>query len=576
MAASKTVRNGVAGAIVALAAVALGLMWWAGERAVALQVPITLSLAVDDTVWVSSHGALHELDAEGRRVQRLAGASLGLPAPVLHLHAVRRDDLLVSAGEPMRVLRCTPSQRACRPVDAGYIERFGQFKNAVWLGANADGSRIVVSDNAAHRVAVLDGQSGALLAAAGGSIGRFHYPGQPVWVGENTIWLASADQHRIERFEFVEGAIGVPLQAIALEKRDLSLAGRTWPMALAPLGEGHWWALVKVNMMTAGGLARFDEQGRFTASAKLPEGADLTAVTRLGQHLVAADLEGPALHRLSLTGTDATPFGSDEFQAELRAHGREIKQWFQWQHWAQWALIGAPILGIGVLLLLGERTPLRPPAFDRTAAVAVAACAPMPTGEVVIGLTASYRSLLRRMNWITLPMLVVAPLLFAFAFRVDALPPPLQVMTAVMIALCWGSVLGVLWLTRWSLSRELRVSRDTVSYWRAGRAVASCRLDQCHTDGRSLLVGNETVTLRLRDPVFDAELVQAHILSHLPPERWVGRGRLGWMQYRTFMRVHPIGATLLMLAFALTLALEFVPRAWWGDFWQRLSAFWGG
>ena len=58
----------------------------------------------------------------------------------------------ISANKPARAYRCTPSQGRCRGVDAGCVARFGRFKNSAWLGADADGSRTVVSDNAAHRV----------------------------------------------------------------------------------------------------------------------------------------------------------------------------------------------------------------------------------------------------------------------------------------------------------------------------------------------------------------------------------------------------------------------------------------
>ena len=554
MAASKTVRNGVASTIVALAAVALGLMWWAGERAVALQVPITLSLAVDDTVWVSSHGALHELDAEGRRVQRLAGASLGLPAPVLHLHAVRRDDLLVSAGEPMRVLRCTPSQRACRPVDAGYIERFGQFKNAVWLGANADGSRIVVSDNAAHRVAVLDGQSGALLAAAGGSIGRFHYPGQPVWVGEKTIWLASADHRRIERFEFDGSAIGEPLQMIALKKGDLSLDGRTWPMALAPVGDGAWWAVVKVHDLRNGGLVRLDGKGRFTASAHLPNGADVTAVTRLGDHIIAADLEGPALHRLTLAGTDATPFGSDEFLAELRAHGREVAQWYRWQEWAQWLLIGSPIVGVIVLLMLGERVELTltAPRLSPLNAAAGPRAGGSAAGPVDIGLSDEMQRLQRRMSWMQL--LTVPPLMLLCYFVFAAALEPMQLAILALAGVL--AAVAAVWQLRRGDRRRLRVQGESVCLMVGDKLVVRAALSDCRTDGRSLFIGERRVLLLQGNfHTFDVDALQRHLLSRLGPQQWLSPASLEMAQFRDSWRRRPWRTALVWLAVITFVAL---------------------
>ena len=530
MTASKALRNGVAALIVALAGTALALMWWTGQRAIALQVPITLSLAVDDTVWVSSHGVLHELGVDGQRVSRLPIESLGLPQPLLHLHAVRRDDLLVSAGDPVRVYRCAPSQRSCRPVDGGYIERFGRFKNAVWLGANADGSRIVVSDNAAHRVAVLGGDSGALLAAAGGGIGRFHYPGQPVWVGEKSIWLAGADHRRIERFEFDGTAIGEPLQSIALKKNDLSLDGRTWPMALAPVGDGAWWAVVKVHDLRDGGLVRFDEQGRFGLSARLPDDADVTAVARLGNYLIAADLGGPALHRLTLAGTDATPFGGDEFQAELRAHGRDISQWYRWQEWAQWVLIGTPILGIGLLLLLGEKLH-RSPGATRAIVLRGVAQVHESGGEVLICVTTRYEKTLHVLLWFLLPQLLAIPVvllgLIVFHARQDAWSQPVVPRAvALMLVTTWGLALALYWAVKRTTSLCLRVAHGRVRCELNGREVENVRLAECLTDGRALLVGTTMVRSPPLFSPFDFDLVRRNVLAHLPDSQWLLPGQL--------------------------------------------------
>lgn len=571
MPASKSLRTAVAVAIVTVSAVAFYLLWWTGQREVALRVPITLSLAVDDTVWVSSHGALHEFNIDGLRVQRLTSESLGLPQPVLHLHAVRRDDLLVSAGEPMRVYRCTPSQRQCHLADAGYIARFGAFKNAVWLGANADGSRVVVSDNAAHRVAVLDAD-GALLAETGGRVGRFHFPGQPVWVGQNTIWLASADHHRIERFEFAGGAIGEPLQTIALEKSEPSLAGRIWPMALAPLGDRQWLALVKANMMTVGGLVRVDEHGRFGWSARLPEGADLTAVTRLGQHIVAAELGASALVRLSLAGGDATPFGSDEFQAELRERSGELAQWRLWQQWAQWLLIGAPILGIGLLLLLGEELPQAPqPEALREAALRASSATVSWRGEGVIGVTDQYRKQMRQMLWLGAPLMVLTPALFIWIFPIALRDFSLRISTAVLTLFCWGSAAYTPRLVTSMLSRVLRVQGETVSVEREGVVLAKARLAECWTDGRKLVVADAVVILRLRDPVFEPEAVQALILSRIPQAQWLGRSKIEWLQYRAVWRNHPRVVVVTALLMVTLLAVDFLPSSVWRDLWHQVT-----
>ncbi len=539
MTTSTSARNVVALLAVLATLLAVAGLWWVGERRIEhLKSPITLSLSTDDQLWAGLGGVLHRFDTSGRRLERVTLRELGLPEPLSHLHAVRTDDLLASAGVPTRLFRCVPSQHVCRAADAGYIAAFGRFELAVWIGANADGSRVVVSDNLAHRVAVLDAQ-GALLAHARGLNASLWDPGQPVWVGNDTIWLAGADMKRIERFTF-DGRVVAPTgDAVPTPALHPLLRGRTWPMALTPVGDGRWWAVVQYNMMEPGGLLRFVEGGDFDREARLPAGADLTTVARLGDRLVVADVSRPALWQLDLDGGDALPFGSDDFRAELVAFGATQARLDLLRRLLIAALAVLPLMALVALYLMGAKVSggsrfLRP---DFRAPVAR-----MSREPVEIRTTDAWR---RRLRWMAALMAtsvaVAIPLLMYLAWRRG-----LPLWSGASFALVVALLLPVIW---WRLreraGQRLLVHDGTISVQSPRGEVARAMLSECWCDGRAMLVGTLRVALYVgQEPVFDRLALQAHVLGLLPHERWVSGGELQFAQMRAAWQRNPVHCLL--------------------------------
>lgn len=540
MAARPAARNAVAALIVGTMLLAGAAMWWVGQRKIdLLNAPITLSLAVDDQIWVGHGGALHRLDRNGDRLERVTMPELGMPEPLSHLHAVRADDLLASAGKPTRLYRCTPSLRQCRLADSGYIERFGRFKLALWIGANADGSKVVVTDNGAHRVAVLDAD-GKLLAHEGGAVGRFNYPAQPVWRGDNSIWLAAADAKRIERFEFTGNALTPAMQLVPTPTHDSLLAGRDWPMALAPLGDGRWWAVIQYDMMKPGGLLRFGDTGRFDGDARLPPGADLTAVTRLGDGLVVADLHGPTLWRLNLDGRDAQPFGDSALRNELRADAVTLVQLDEWRRWITAALIGIPVLGLLLLLAMGERTPqtkrFEPPDF----------AVPAPRGKaerVEIGLTDALLKQARQLRWMSIGLL--AFMLAGVAWlAIDGKLPPVAVGAAMVVFAI--QELAMWWLLKRQRTQRLEVEGGSVRLMFGDKPFAQAKLADCWCDGRTLMIGTHRVMVFTAggEPAFEPIKLQAHVLAAIPRHQWTTPGKLELRNLRESWRRRPLLSVL--------------------------------
>jgi hypothetical protein len=555
MKSSKRARHLLAGGVLALAALAAAMVWHAHRQLAGLHAaPITLGQATSDAVWVHLHDTLHAFDARGERFARIAEADLGLPAPVLHLHAVQRDDLLVAAGSPPRLKRCTPSARSCRDVDHGYIAAFRRFDNKVWIGANADASRVVVVDNAAHRVAVLDGE-GVLIASAGSE--RFDYPSQAVWDGEDGFWLANSEKSRLERIgvDAATGTLTATQREVQLSGRDTILLGRTWPMALAAAADGGLWVVPKKTWIGPGGLVHLSAAGTFDRDRTLPVDADFTAITRMGNTLIGADFNGPRLHRIALDGgASAEPFGGEAFAAELRSHATLQAHWKRMQQWALGALIGLPLLGALLLAAMGERLPVAPAGYEPPAPALVPTPRAAP-GVLRIPVTRAHRDLLRRLMWVAL-VTVVLPMVLLLAML-----PSRSMLLAMLLVL--PSLPFLYWAFQRQLTTELVVVGNELVLERHGREVVRAPLAQLWTDGRRVLIANEVVVLMLRAPVFEPEPVREYLLASVPALRWIGSVRFGLMQWRAFMRGQPLLFAALVGLLVVACVVLSLPKSTW-------------
>ena len=335
------------------------------------------------------------------------------------------------------------------------------------------------------------------------------------------------------------------------------LGGRTWPMALAPSADGTWWAIVKYDMMTLGTLVRLDAQGRFDRAANVPKGSDFTAATRLGNGLIAADYAGPALQRMELDGSNAGPFGSDDFQAEMHAQASEIARWGRWQAWARGALIGAPLLGLVLLLAMGERAaspgdfavqrPPRPAAHHRTE---------LDAEPVMIGIAEAHR---RRVLWLASLRLGTT----ALAIGVPLFLMPSHLSWPMVAGLAMIGAVGIghlVWSERLGLTTRLVVEAGRLRLERAGKNIAEAALSDCFTDGRSLLIDGHRVLVHARQPIFDAEPLRDLVLAHIPPTHWLGSIKLEWLSMRVYAKRRPWTATFVVVGVVVALVAGLTSR----------------
>jgi hypothetical protein len=312
---------------------------------------------------------------------------------------------------------------------------------------------------------------------------------------------------------------------------------------------------VQYDMMRPGGLLRFTEHGDFDREARLPAGADLTSVARLGERLVVADFSGPALWQLDLDGNDARPFGSEDFRAELAAFATLQERLDLLRRALTGSLVALPLIGLTMLYLMGETVSAAPRFVRPDFRAPVARTSPEP---VEIRVTEAWRRRLRSMAMLIAAIVVLGiPLLLYLTGRRG-----LPLWSGAPLAVTVGLLLPVIgWKLHKGSGQRLIVQDASIRVHSPRGEQARALLADCWCDGRTLLVGPRTVALFVgREPVFDSVALQAHVLGLLPPERWVSGGDLQRMQLHAVWRRRPArlllqGLLLVVLFVVAVIAL---------------------
>lgn len=266
------------------------------------------------TVWLESHGALHQFNADGKRLRRIDLESLGLHSPS-SLQATGEDEVLWVHDES-RVHRCDLQRPPCQRVDlAGLSDR----RDYRWVRVSDDASEIVVSDASEHRVLAYqrDAVTGRfLLARTYDSDLRF--PNQTLQVGR-AMWVADTNHYRISQIDGADAAGGTaspgrrdfPIQHAALRPRH------QFPFAMALDPQERLWVLVAGAGMRNADLLLMDRHLRPERVVALSPTQDPNGIVLFQQHLLLTDMTGFTVHRLDLNGRALAPFGDEAFRAEL-------------------------------------------------------------------------------------------------------------------------------------------------------------------------------------------------------------------------------------------------------------------
>ncbi len=227
----KTTKNLVAVAILAAMGLCLAGIYYAGEQLGAgVPGPSKIGLAPDGTVWVASHGGLHHFTGAGERKEKVALSALSRGAIISELLPLSDGTLVLAEAVPSAAYRCDVAARACTSITAKVAASNGPTAHALMIAADEQRGRFYISDNANHRLLLLD-FDGKLLDVTAPR--RLLYPNELAVEKSGQLVVVDTTHRRLVRIPVEGDAFGPDLWQM---KTDNSLVrpGRRLPMDLAP------------------------------------------------------------------------------------------------------------------------------------------------------------------------------------------------------------------------------------------------------------------------------------------------------------------------------------------------------
>jgi hypothetical protein len=524
-----TTKNIVAVAILATMALCLAAIYYSGERIGGLmQGPSKIARAPDGTVWVASHGGLHHFAGTGERKEKAALSALGREPVISELLPLSDGTLVLAEAEPSAAYRCTIGALECTSITAKIAAAVGPTAHALMIAADEKRRRFYVSDNANHRLILLDFDGKVLDVTAPR---RVLYPNELAVERSGQLVVVDTTHRRLVRIPVERDAFGPDLWQMKTDT-DLARLGRRLPMDLAPSTDGGWWVLIARDGMKEGDLILFGDDGKATKRIDLGPDSDPTQIAIVPDGLLVADPTRATLTRLAPDGSVAGPWGDPAFQAELDGLRASRSSWRALRLAAQILLVAFPLGGVFLLWRLGERLPIAPP-------LAVPASpAPVESGIHWLEVRPEFRRRARKILVVQLAgiwSLSIAAVVifvwgavevFALTWR-DFLRPEAIFILATLVA---ATLVPVVLLVRVPRTWRMRMGTDGRRFFLDpgnGKVEEHSFSALATWNGRQLLVGTRLIALRLgAGPLFAEEDLRGYVFARIPPSGRVDPGRL--------------------------------------------------
>jgi len=348
---SKGQLDGVSLAVAAVTLVAfLALLWAsfaANDRMAANQGPSRMGVASDGSVWVNSHARLLHIARDGALLQSVALADLGLANPLSHVRVLADGRLIVGQAAPSGLFLCDVGAMRCeRLIPAG------ETAHALMLAVDQSAGRVAVSDNAGHRLLLIDLASRRIIDAT--EPRRVLHPNGIAFLSDGTLLVSDTDRRTLARFEVGPDGFGKALAEYRVNQGPLR-PGRHYPMEFAGTANGKWWVLVAEEGMRNADLMIHQPLGVPQDRVDLGPRSDPTDVVAFGGGVLVAEPLRFRVLAVDGYGTDVRPFGSPELLAELDAARRQHAIWRFVRNYSPIGMAIVPLLAAVFLRVRARR-----------------------------------------------------------------------------------------------------------------------------------------------------------------------------------------------------------------------------
>lgn len=515
-----------------------------------------------DTVWLLSHGALHQFDAGGRRINKIDWAELPLSDTASALQFTAPD--VFWTHDQSRVQRCTLSTRRC---DVLALPELSTRRDYRWIRVSDDARELTVSDASEHRILVYRRSAdNAPFTLARAYTQGLRFPNQTLAVN-GQLWVANTNEHAITQLD-AQDATRAPLGNFPVNNLALR-AGHRFPFAMQRDHLQRLWVLVADPTMGNADLLRLDADLKPDRVVPLDAKQDPNALLWTGKELLATDMTRFRVDRISSDGQPLGTFGDAAFLAELDA-ARADHAWGQrlpsflmgaiallvllctWLGWkagefrkiggARWqkpspAPVLSPVFAPAPVLERPVATAAAQPIFGQAPARGA-----LTRVRAQPGATARRRQILVAMG--AMGVLVVAASVYwawPYFYQHDCGPyqgcdPTGMLRSSMLLAVVFlALVYGLSWrYLRQLESTEIATNGEQLAV-RTGSGKRYKRpADQVTLTRQHLLIGPHSVPLRVNgSPLFDEAKLQRDIFARLPQMQVLdGAWDMGWLKHQ--------------------------------------------
>jgi hypothetical protein len=325
---------------------------YAGQRIFATIGPSRAMAMPDGTLFLISHGKLHQFGSTGRRIQAVDLEALGVP-PRTSDFEMHRDGRLVITDPDRSILhRCRLPSGPCEELDVGLRSLAGQQVlplNAAKIHIDEAAKRYYVSDNFGFRILVAD-FDGRPVAQSSKRIVR--HPNQLSIGKPGELTVVDTDNRRLVTFDVSGDRFGRIVEEHATYAPGIARAGRVLPFDSVRFDDGTVWVLLARNHMQDADIVEFDATGKAKRRIALDEDSDPFDIERWRERVWVSDATNYRFESVDREGRRGA-IEDREFLAELEQARAGPQRWRLIRRVAQAGMILLPAFGIFAMWRLG-------------------------------------------------------------------------------------------------------------------------------------------------------------------------------------------------------------------------------
>ena len=347
-------KKNIVATFVALAVlVGVWVIYYAGQRALHYIGPSKLLTGPNGTLFVVSHGKIHQFSPAGVRVSVLDLRDFGRELTPSDMAMYRDGRFLVGEASEPAVYRCDPLTKSCERFSLA-IGTFGHIPgNSVKFFLDELAGRIYLSDNAGHRVLITD-LDGRQLNQHEKSASRFWFPNQLWREADGKLVVVNTNYKKIVAVDVTGDQIGKELWSMSTRAATMARPGRGWPFSAVHSADGSWWVLNARDGMRDADLVHFAKNGSPIQRVDLGAGSDPFGVVLWNERLLIADAIQYRIQTVGGNGSVGEDFGDTEFRGELAEARNALDRWRMVRLIAQGCVVFLPLVGIFLIWRLGE------------------------------------------------------------------------------------------------------------------------------------------------------------------------------------------------------------------------------